>query len=381
MPPESDTLHNHLRITAGELCRFLGDRLPGIGGDDWWHTHVISQLSYSQQGQARARVINDLGGLDLAAMLRVFERNWAELSHVAHLPAEVRTHAREIANIRHACAHAAADGGMFSARDGYRNLDTLERFLRAIGTDPSVMRLLEQDLAAAAEGMVSCSSRVGFKPTARFSMIRAPEKPFEVLDGDMQPPNTEWVGLPSRSIGPFTLQGPGEPVATEIASFAGKPVAATTNPWLVTGPCGIEFIVHVVLVDDDAPGTEFGQVFCESRLDSPQIWDDVVKRLRIGIRRLEDGMLTMDLRAAHRAPGGRASRNVVPFDELHRITGLDTKATLLALGATAVGTRQELYGEDNKWRNWPAVNFEADDLVTPAVSWVVTTLMPTIEVK
>lgn len=107
MPADPDLLLRHLRTSAAELCRFLGKHLPAIGGEGWRMTHVINQLSYSQQGQVRARGIHDLGGLDLAALLRVFDRNWAVLSHHARLPNEVRTHAREITDIRHAAAHAA----------------------------------------------------------------------------------------------------------------------------------------------------------------------------------------------------------------------------------------------------------------------------------
>ena len=179
-------------------------------------------------------------------------------------------------------------------------------------------------------------------------------------------------------MGSFQLIGPGESMATEIASFDGRSVAATAIPWTATGPDGHEFLIHVVLMDEDGEA-EFGQIFCESRLSSPGIWDDIVRRLRVGIRRMSDGQLTMDLRIAVRENGDRAAKRIVPLSEIDTLIGLDTSAVLLGLGANAVGSRAELTGETNRTRNWPSVTFAADDIVTPAAAFVLTTLLTTLK--
>lgn len=52
-----------------------------------------------------------------------------------------------------------------------------------------------------------------------------------------------------------------------------------------------------------------------------------------------------------------------------------TAAVLRWLGANAVGSRSELTGETNRTRNWPSVTFAADDVVTPATAFILTTLL------
>jgi hypothetical protein len=135
------------------------------------------------------------------------------------------------------------------------------------------------------------------------------------------------------------------------------------------------FLIHVVLIDDGI-ASEFGQVVCESRLNSPQQWDGIVRRLRMGIRRLEDGELIMDLRCAVLPGCGWATRNVRKLAELDKACGFSVASALGKLGATAVGTGEEIAGETNKNRNVPAVTFAANDLITPAAAWVIATLQP-----
>jgi hypothetical protein len=111
-------------------------------------------------------------------------------------------------------------------------------------------------------------------------------------------------------------------------------------------------------------------------MGSPQQWDDIVRRLRIGIRKLDDGRLTMDLRVAHRPEGERASRKTLSLADFDNLTGVDSKKTLSAAGATGVGARQDLYGESNRMKNCLAVTFQPNDLLTPAAGFLLTTICP-----
>jgi hypothetical protein len=382
-------LQSQLRGTATELGRFLNAQLPSIGGESWWSSHVVNQLTYGQQGQIRTRGIKSLDGLDLAALLRVFDRNWAELSHTAKLPNEVRTHAKEVSDLRHSMAHHASGGTDIPIADAYRHLDTIERFLTAIGANKSAIDAVRESKQATliqmASGMASplpTPPEVIQKPAKKEEPVQvASEKiaashiPAPKKEAKAQPAARTQKGI---AVGSFQLIGPGESMATEIASFDGRAVAATAIPWTAIGPDGHEFLIHVVLMDEDGEG-EFGQVFCESRLSSPGVWDDIVRRLRIGIRRLGDGQLTMDLRIAVRENGERAAKRIVPLAEIDTLIGLDTSAILLGLGANAVGSRAELTGETNRTRNWPSVTFAADDIVTPAAAFVLTTLLTTLK--
>ena len=75
-------LSEYRRTCARELVTVLEANFREKLGNqsEWWETHVISQLSYGQKGQVRSRGIERLGQLDLHALLRVFDRNWGELS-------------------------------------------------------------------------------------------------------------------------------------------------------------------------------------------------------------------------------------------------------------------------------------------------------------
>jgi hypothetical protein len=383
-------LQNQLRGTATELGQFLNAQLPNIGGDSWWTSHVVNQLTYGQQGQIRTRGIKSLDGLDLAALLRVFDRNWAELSHMAKLPNEVRTHAKEVSDLRHSMAHHASGGTEIPITDGYRHLDTIERFLMAIGGNQSAIDAVRESKQAT---LIQMASGIASPSSPQPDVVQEPAKkeepvqvaaPEKIVVPQILAPKKETKSQPAArtqkgiAVGSFQLIGPGESMATEIASFDGRSVAATAIPWTATGPNGHEFLIHVVLMDEDGEG-EFGQVFCESRLSSPGIWDDIVRRLRVGIRRLSDGQLTMDLRIAVRENGERAAKRIVPLAEIETLIGLDTSAILLGLGANAVGSRAEITGETNRTRNWPSVTFAADDIVTPAAAFVLTTLLTTLK--
>ncbi len=434
-----EIVQKQLRNTAPEIGRFLQAYLPSIGGDNWWESHVFNQLTYGQQGQVRTRGIKSLDGLDLAALLKVFDRNWGELSHHAKLPNEVRTHAKEVTDLRHAIAHMASEGSEIELSDGYRHFDTLERFLMAIGAAaPAVQSIRETKqqalvqmsaglqaqkvetpgnkavvlaeqasepipsadssqndiLAALVENLTPHSEnqesqdQLEVFPAKKTIAKKAPTKKAAVRPSKAVIVPVSRPAMPARNpatiesgkdlktipVGKFNLIGPGESIATEIASFDGRPVAATAIPWVVKGPNSHEFLIHVVLIDEDGEG-EFGQVFCESRMSSPQVWDDIVKRLRVGIRRLEDGQLTMDLRVAVREKDQRASKRVLSLEKINALTHIKVDTALISLGANAVGTRQEITGETNRTREWPCVTFDVSDLVTPAAAFVVTTIM------
>jgi ATP-dependent helicase HepA len=54
------------------LRRFLGDALPRVSAD-WWNPCVVQKLSEQQARVVEQKGVNSLDGLDLAALLRVFD--------------------------------------------------------------------------------------------------------------------------------------------------------------------------------------------------------------------------------------------------------------------------------------------------------------------
>jgi hypothetical protein len=120
---------------------------------------------------------------------------------------------------------------------------------------------------------------------------------------------------------------------------------------------------------------EIGQVYCDSRVESPENWDDVVRRQRIGIYLGEEDTAYMELRATLPRQGNRPTRNTISLEELSARVAFDVSESLLRLGALRVGKKSELIHNSNtRTRNQPCVTFALGDILTPVSAWVSTTL-------
>lgn len=122
--------------TAESLRLFLSQALPEIEAD-WWNRFVTPSLSFQQQRMVEEKKVSTLAGLDLAALLRILDKNWYEISSKRTLSAEARTWTREMQHIRNKWAHAA--GIPVETDDLYRDLDTLQRFLNMIHADNNLI--------------------------------------------------------------------------------------------------------------------------------------------------------------------------------------------------------------------------------------------------
>ena len=120
-----------LNHAATELCRFLDKRLLILGDEDWWIKRVVDKLSFQQQRYVEQRGISELGGLDLAALIRILDQNWYDLNWKESFPPDARHFVKEMQTIRNRWAHASVQG--YPRDDVYRDLDTLQRFLAVIG--------------------------------------------------------------------------------------------------------------------------------------------------------------------------------------------------------------------------------------------------------
>src|SRR5450759_1907811 len=123
-------MNSLLKLATGELSNFLSAKLPTLS-DDWWHKHVVSRLSFQQQRVVQERGQTTLQQLDFAALLRLFDQNWYELSNALTLPREGRTWVKELQTVRNKWAHLSAE--TMPPSEVYRDADTLGRLLILIG--------------------------------------------------------------------------------------------------------------------------------------------------------------------------------------------------------------------------------------------------------
>ena len=125
-----------LQSATVSLRVFLGTALPEIA-PDWWKTCVCRNLTESQARIVRERNVSNLDGLDLAALLRVFDTNYFDISSRRSLLRETRNWLKELQQVRNRWAHHS--GQEKSSDDIFRDLDTLERFLGSIEGDESLI--------------------------------------------------------------------------------------------------------------------------------------------------------------------------------------------------------------------------------------------------
>jgi len=134
----------HLSDVAGQLAVFIERVLPPLF-DDWWNKAVVSALSFQQKRRLEQRNITSLGGLDLAALLRILDQNWYQISNSLDLTFEARHFVKEMQTVRNRWAHADTEG--FPVDDIYRDLDTLQRFAVVIGADEKLIQDLRETKA------------------------------------------------------------------------------------------------------------------------------------------------------------------------------------------------------------------------------------------
>ena len=129
-----------IHIATRDLVRFLSTQMPSLSAD-WWQKHVVDLLSFQQQRMVAERGHTMLGQLDFAALLRVLDQNWYELSNLLRLPREGRTWVKELHTVRNKWAHLSSEG--MPASEVYRDADTLGRLLLMIGADRSSLNAVE----------------------------------------------------------------------------------------------------------------------------------------------------------------------------------------------------------------------------------------------
>ena len=86
------------------MGKWLNKRLPKIT-ENWWDELVLSNLSMLQREKVLSSNIHELRGLDLASLLRVFDRNWFVITSTFFVNNRERGNIRKMQEVRNAWAH------------------------------------------------------------------------------------------------------------------------------------------------------------------------------------------------------------------------------------------------------------------------------------
>ena len=187
-------MNDLLRTATVALEAFLSASLAALS-DEWWTKHVVDRLSFHQQRLAQERHFTALRDLDFAALLRVLDQNWFELSNSRSLPKEGRNWVKELQTVRNKWAHLSSNE--VSSSETYRDADTLGRVLAMIGASEPALETVE---AFKANALALMTSRVHDKAVAPLTV------PVRVSSAETQ---SEVEGIcgndPTRTSLPITL--------------------------------------------------------------------------------------------------------------------------------------------------------------------------------
>jgi SNF2 family DNA or RNA helicase len=132
-------MYELIKVGTKELQKFLSEELPKLS-NNWWEDRVIDRLSFQQQKLAIERNLDSLDKLDFAALIRLLDQNWFELSQQITLPREARSWVKELQSVRNKWAHLSRD---LPDSEIYRDVDTLGRVMEIIGASELVITLLK----------------------------------------------------------------------------------------------------------------------------------------------------------------------------------------------------------------------------------------------
>lgn len=100
-------MNTYMYQLAEKMSDWLGSRLPRLT-DSWWNDLVYNNLSQLQRDQVDAKHITELAGLDLAALLRVFDRNWFVITSSWFVNNKERQNIRNMMEVRNSWAHISS---------------------------------------------------------------------------------------------------------------------------------------------------------------------------------------------------------------------------------------------------------------------------------
>lgn len=190
--------HDLLKGMTLALSDYLSARLPKCGAN-WWHERVRLYMPPDQRGSLDRRGVERLDGLDLAALLRVMDKNWRDLAVMDELSSQDLNFLKEMIAVRNRWAHQSA--APVSDEDTYRDLDTLDRFLRVIGGSAELAKAIQtakkQTISRMADSPSTSNRRLvpaGTKTSAVIPATATTTELVAMVTGVSIEPTRTWTG-------------------------------------------------------------------------------------------------------------------------------------------------------------------------------------------
>ena len=101
-------LNSFMHRLAEQMSGWMEKRLPKLT-NDWWRDLVYNNLTPMQRDQVDQKHITELKGLDLAALLRIFDRNWFVITSSWFVNNRERQNIRDMMGVRNTWAHISSE--------------------------------------------------------------------------------------------------------------------------------------------------------------------------------------------------------------------------------------------------------------------------------
>ena len=127
------------RLNA-KIDGWLSKKLPQIT-DDWWQELVLNNLSQMQKDTMISRGITNISGLDLAALLRIVDRNWFIITSSFFINNKERANIKNMMEVRNTWAHIAPTD--ISKKRVIEDVETIMALMRVFDSSVSETRDME----------------------------------------------------------------------------------------------------------------------------------------------------------------------------------------------------------------------------------------------
>ena len=133
-------MNEYMFQLSERMGKWLSNILPKIT-DNWWDDLVLNHLSVLQRETVIANNIQDINGLDLAAILRIFDRNWFVITGYIFINNRERRYIRKMQEVRNSWAHITPND--ISKQKVSEDVNVIIELLGAFGAKADETRELE----------------------------------------------------------------------------------------------------------------------------------------------------------------------------------------------------------------------------------------------
>lgn len=165
-------MNEYMHLLSGKIADWLSHKLPKLT-DEWWDELVIRNLSMMQRDQVLQRGIKDLQGLDLSALLRVFDRNWYIITGSFYINSRERSNLKDMFEVRNTWAHISNES--LSKEKVIHDVNIIISLMQALDAKTDETREMEIFVLDVDEDK-------DIQPTINVAKSTSPVAPVEVIE-------------------------------------------------------------------------------------------------------------------------------------------------------------------------------------------------------